>query len=115
MRRRAPVAVTLVFAVAAVPATVATAQSPVVGTEQRLPDPAWTGAPALAPTPLTTPAALLDLVDQTADLLNSNGAVNRNYTRWAIPSEVNYNDAIQSLKDFLQYRAQWMDGEINAF
>ena len=41
--------------------------------------------------------------------------MNRNYTRWAIPSEVNYDDAIQSLKDFLQYRAQWMDGEINAF
>ena len=60
-------------------------------------------------------AALFDLVDQTADLLTSNGAVNRNYTRWAIPSEVNYDDAIQSLKDFLQYRAQWMDGEINAF
>ncbi|MCB0874172.1 MAG: hypothetical protein KDC36_12425, partial [Thermoleophilia bacterium] len=62
MRRRAPVAVTVALAVATVPATVATAQSPVVGTEQRLPDPAWTGAPALAPTPLTTPAALLDLV-----------------------------------------------------
>ncbi|PHN01571.1 CotH kinase family protein [Flavilitoribacter nigricans] len=59
--------------------------------------------------------ALLDLVDQTASYLVSNGGIARNYTRWDIGGQINYDGAIRSLKNFLELRSQWMDGEINAF
>lgn len=59
-------------------------------------------------------SAILTLVDNTADYLVENEAVERNYERWnAIP--VDYNASIQSLKDYLEFRASWMDGEIGSF
>ena len=53
------------------------------------------------------------LVMETADYLVENGAVERNYNRWSV--EVDYNSSIQSLIDFLDFRANWMDEEIASF
>lgn len=60
-------------------------------------------------------ASLLRLVDETAAYLQKNGAIERNYTRWDIGKPVDYGEAVQSLKSFLEFRAQWMDGEISSF
>lgn len=60
-------------------------------------------------------ASLLGLVDQTAGYLQQNGAVERNYRRWDIGTPVDYETSVESLKNFLEVRAQWMDGAIGAF
>ena len=58
---------------------------------------------------------LTDMVDQTAKYLQENGAIERNYAKWDTGTPVNYDEAIQSLKNFLEARTQWMDEEIGAF
>ena len=58
---------------------------------------------------------ILSIVDQTADYLKKNNAVNRNYTIWDSGLSVDYNASIESLKSYLEERTQWMDGEISLF
>ncbi len=59
-------------------------------------------------------ANFLALVDESADYLQSNGAVTRNYSKWN-RIQVDYQASIQSLRDFLVARASWMDSEIASF
>ncbi|MEZ4994126.1 MAG: CotH kinase family protein [Saprospiraceae bacterium] len=58
---------------------------------------------------------ILGIVDQTAGYLKDNGAISRNYTKWDIGTPVDYDGAIESLKNFLQVRTQWMDEQIGSF
>jgi len=55
------------------------------------------------------------IVEETASYLQTNGAVQRNYNLWDPDGDLNYEDAIQSLKDFLEARTAWMDQEIGTF
>lgn len=57
---------------------------------------------------------LLNMVDETAGYLRENGAVQRNYDKWKITPAVDYNASIESLKEFLEFRASWMDQTINS-
>lgn len=63
---------------------------------------------------LLSDANVLGLVDQTANYLIDNGAIERNYNRWPIQS-FDYNDRIDQLKNFLGNRLNWMDSEIGSF
>ena len=63
--------------------------------------------------PLST-ANIENLIDETSSLLIDNGAVERNYAKWDGVS-VDYNASVESMKDFLNVRAEWMDREIAAF
>jgi hypothetical protein len=58
---------------------------------------------------------LQSLVDQNATYLSDNGAVDRNYTVWTLPTPVNYAASIESLKAYLENRTLWMDQEIQSF
>ncbi len=58
---------------------------------------------------------LIELVTSTAGYLKSNGAVQRNYTKWDQGIGVNYDAAIESLKNFLIQRATWMDAAVARF
>ncbi len=58
---------------------------------------------------------LLNMVDNTANYLQENGAVNRNYIKWGVGFNIDYEASIESLKSFLEERTQWMDGEILSF
>ncbi len=60
-------------------------------------------------------AALIGMVDQTANYLQENGAVSRNYVKWDAGLGVDYEASIESLKSYLEVRTQWMDGEIASF
>lgn len=62
-----------------------------------------------------TDAKILKLVDDNAQYLKENGAVQRNYTKWDKNIGVNYDQSINSLKNFLKDRAAWMDKEIAKF
>lgn len=54
------------------------------------------------------------IVDAAANNLISNGAVERNYKKWnAVP--VDYAGSINSLKEYLEDRTEWMDTEIGSF
>ena len=55
---------------------------------------------------------LLYLVNQTAAYLEDNGAVRRNYNKWDQGIGVDYTSSIESLKSYLETRAQWMDDVI---
>ena len=55
---------------------------------------------------------LLNMVNQDANYLKNNGAIERNYTKWGT---VDYDQSVDNLKSFLESRTAWMDGEINAF
>jgi hypothetical protein len=57
----------------------------------------------------------MNLVDATAQLLKENGAVQRNYAKWDQGIGVNYDNAINELKVFLQQRAAWMNTTIGLF
>ncbi|MEM6522370.1 MAG: CotH kinase family protein [Bacteroidota bacterium] len=57
---------------------------------------------------------LQSIVDETANNLITNGAIDRNYGRWdAVP--VDYLESINSLKAYLENRTDWMDTEISSF
>lgn len=58
---------------------------------------------------------MMQRIDGTATLLKANGAVQRNYTKWDQGIGVNYDASVNSLKDYLQLRAAWMDGVIAQF
>lgn len=58
---------------------------------------------------------LLGLVDQNANYLKNNGAIDRNYDKWDTGIGVDYDSSIESLKSFLENRTEWMDGEISSF
>jgi len=60
-------------------------------------------------------SSILGLVDNTANHLKTNGAVQRNYDVWDKGIGVDYDGSVQSLKDFLNYRLDWMDGQISGF
>lgn len=66
----------------------------------------------LRPNVLST-SNLQRIVDDAANNLLINGAVDRNYTRWDIP--VDYNARINNLNTYLAERTEWMDGEIANF
>ena len=55
---------------------------------------------------------LIQLVDQDATYLINNGAINRNQQKW---NTANYNESIESLKNYLEARTAWMDSQINSF
>ncbi|MEQ8475715.1 MAG: CotH kinase family protein [Fulvivirga sp.] len=55
------------------------------------------------------------MVNEISSYLIKHGAIERNYNRWTIGVPVDYLGSIESLKDFLQTRAEWMDSEISNF
>ena len=57
-------------------------------------------------------SALLAMVDEVANNLQSNGAIERNFAKWG---PVNYTESVGNLKLFLESRTAWMDGEIGGF
>ena len=57
---------------------------------------------------------ILNKVDETANLLLSNGAIDRNYGRWT-GINVDYLSAINDLKTYLSTRLNWMDQTIGGF
>ena len=59
-------------------------------------------------------ATVLGLVQSTSNYLVENGAIERNYERWS-GLAVDYTQAIEELKNYLDNRLSWMDGQINAF
>ncbi len=58
---------------------------------------------------------LLGMVDQSANYLINNNAIQRNYSIWDAGLGVNYESSIESLKSYLDERTQWMDGVISSF
>lgn len=59
-------------------------------------------------------ATVLGLVQSTSNYLVENGAIERNYERWSGVA-VDYTQAVEELKNYLDNRLSWMDGQINAF
>lgn len=59
-------------------------------------------------------AQLLWKVDQAAYYLEINGAVERNFRKWDQGEGFSYQAQIESLKEYLQNRSQWMDGMISS-
>ena len=59
-------------------------------------------------------ATVLGLVQSTSNYLVENGAIERNYERWSGVA-VDYTQAVEELKNYLDNRLTWMDGQINAF
>lgn len=59
-------------------------------------------------------ATVLGLVQSTSNYLVENGAIERNYERWSGVA-VDYAQAVEELKNYLDNRLSWMDGQINAF
>jgi hypothetical protein len=66
-------------------------------------------------TGILSTAAILGAVDEAANYLKSNGAIQRNYFVWDAGLSVDYDESIQHLKSFLEQRAAWMDGQISSF
>lgn len=58
-------------------------------------------------------SSILGRIDDTANYLKDNGAIDRNYTRWS-GVEINYDNSINSLKNYMESRLAWMDETINA-
>ena len=59
-------------------------------------------------------ATVLGLVNTTSEFLISNGAIDRNYTKWSGIS-VDYPNTINELERYLEDRLSWMDATIGAF
>jgi len=57
-------------------------------------------------------SALLQMVDDIAGDLQDNGAIQRNFNKWG---PVDYTQSVNALKTYLEFRTDWMDGEINGF
>jgi len=55
---------------------------------------------------------LTNLVDQDANYLINNGAIDRNQQKWG---SANYRESIESLKNYLERRTTWMDSQISSF
>jgi hypothetical protein len=58
---------------------------------------------------------LHSIVDNAASYLKTNGAISRNYATWDQGLNINYDQSIINLKNFLRDRSTWMDGEIAKF
>jgi hypothetical protein len=54
-------------------------------------------------------------IDETRDYLVENESVRRNYDRWGQGMDVDYETSVQALKDFVEFRASWMDQQIGDF
>jgi hypothetical protein len=54
-----------------------------------------------------------ELIENTSNYLIENGAVERNYTKWS-GIEVNYENEIDIMIQYLENRLIWMDSKINA-
>ena len=59
--------------------------------------------------------SILNLVDESAGYLFKNRANFRNYDKWDPRGTVDYTGSINDLKDYLNFRLEWMDGEIVGF
>lgn len=59
-------------------------------------------------------STVLGLVQSTSNYLVENGAIERNYERWSGVA-VDYTQALEELKNYLDNRLTWMDEQINAF
>ncbi|MEQ8469883.1 MAG: CotH kinase family protein [Marinoscillum sp.] len=57
---------------------------------------------------------LHSIVDETANLLIDNGAIERNKKVWSVGGE-SYDQSIVNLKNYLSERISWMDSEISGF
>ena len=57
-------------------------------------------------------ATLLKMVDDIAGDLQDNGAIQRNFNKWG---SVDYTQSVNALKNYLESRTAWMDGEIGQF
>ena len=57
---------------------------------------------------------VLGLVQNTADYLIENGAIERNYQRWS-GIFVDYPGAVAELKSYLENRLQWIDAQVAAY
>ena len=64
--------------------------------------------------PLST-AVLLRSIDESAGFLIENGAIERNYNRWRLDEGVDYVAAVAALKEYVEFRSNWMDGVISSF
>jgi len=60
-------------------------------------------------------SAMHAFIDETANYLIDNGGIERNYDKWDRGLNVDYQGSVNSLKTFMQDRANWMDSQINAF
>jgi hypothetical protein len=60
---------------------------------------------------LTTPR-LLEVVDKQVDLLQKNGALDRNFELWNPNIKAVYPAKIKRMKDFIVFRSTWMDKTI---
>jgi CotH kinase protein len=57
-------------------------------------------------------ATINNLISNTANYLNTNNAIGRNYNVWTgVP--INYDANVNALKSHMTYRLAWMDGQIN--
>jgi hypothetical protein len=54
-------------------------------------------------------------IDEASGFLIDNGAIERNYNRWQLEGGVDYGSAISQLKEYIEFRTNWMDGEIGGF
>lgn len=54
-------------------------------------------------------SALLKMVDDIANDLQDNRAIQRNFEKWG---PIEYTQSINALKSYLEFRTDWMDGEI---
>ncbi len=59
-------------------------------------------------------ATVLGKVQDTADYLVDNGAIERNYNRWN-GIAVDYDQSISDLKSYLENRLQWIDNQVSGF
>ena len=57
-------------------------------------------------------SSLLAMVDEVANNLQNNGAIERNEAVWG---PLNYSQSVGNLKSYLENRTAWMDGEISGF
>lgn len=58
---------------------------------------------------------LQSLVDENASYLLDNGAIERNFNLWSLPTPVNYTESVADLRAYLENRTLWMDQEIQSF
>mgnify|MGYP001311919416 FL=1 len=54
-----------------------------------------------------------ELILNTSNYLIENGAVERNYTKWS-GIDVNYENEIDAMIQYLENRLNWMDDKINS-
>ncbi|MEM8889829.1 MAG: CotH kinase family protein [Bacteroidota bacterium] len=58
---------------------------------------------------------LLNSIEETANLLKDNGAIGRNYAIWDAGLDVDYDNSITGLREYIEFRTNWMDMQIASF